>query len=655
MNILYSSMKKLPVLVVAFCLLTTGFSQFFLSSNTSALSGSDFRASNIIDDSVFFNQSAMNSEQIQRFLNAKVPTCRSGYTCLKNYRQDTPSRNTDNQLCNYYNGGNKSAAEIINDVSKACSVNPQVLLVLLQKEQSLVTSTSPSADNYQSATGFGCPDSAPCDAEYYGFFNQIYNSARIYKKYARDAGMYNYRAGRNNNIYYQADNRFTPQNEQILCGYSSVYIQNQATAGLYIYTPYQPNQAALNNLYGTGDGCSAYGNRNFWRMFNDWFGSTYTSGDREGEDKKRIQPIVYNNQIYTFYYDAFSQTLRMATQNKTSGQWEYSILDGAAGAAGTINSNMGGEVTATVYGDSLQLFYYDSSNGNLRHGWYSGSNWNFENLDGDSGSISRQSADVGINPTVTTYQGSLQLFYHDRTHTNLRHAWADSKGWHFENLDGDTGSIGGLTGEVGTSSIVTTFQDSLQLFYYDRSHTNLRHAWADNIGWHFESLDGELGSLTKTDADVGVNPVITTYQDSLQLFYYDRTHTNLRHAWADSKGWHFENLDGDTGSIGGLTADSGISISVLEHGPSLQLFYYDRTHTNLRHAWADSKGWHFENLDGDTGSIGGNEGDIGINPGTTDFGSLQLYYYDRTRGALRHAWADNIGWHFEDLGPSTIY
>ncbi|MEY4398046.1 MAG: hypothetical protein RLZ53_622, partial [Actinomycetota bacterium] len=36
---------------------------------------------------------------------------------------------------------------------------------------------------------------------------------------------------------------------------------------------YTPNTAALNNLWGTGDGCSAYGNRNFWRTFWTWFGS----------------------------------------------------------------------------------------------------------------------------------------------------------------------------------------------------------------------------------------------------------------------------------------------------------------------------------------------------------------------------------------------
>jgi hypothetical protein len=53
-----------------------------------------------------------------------------------------------------------------------------------------------------------------------------------------------------------------------------VNILNQATANLYDYTPYVPNSAALNNLYGLGDGCSSYGNRNFWRIYNDWFGST---------------------------------------------------------------------------------------------------------------------------------------------------------------------------------------------------------------------------------------------------------------------------------------------------------------------------------------------------------------------------------------------
>ena len=57
------------------------------------------------------------------------------------------------------------------------------------------------------------------------------------------------------------------------CGTTTLTIRNKATAALYYYTPYQPNAAALSNLYGTGDACSSYGNRNFWRMYSDWFGS----------------------------------------------------------------------------------------------------------------------------------------------------------------------------------------------------------------------------------------------------------------------------------------------------------------------------------------------------------------------------------------------
>lgn len=276
---------SLVIVLGSFCSLV------FNPTKSEALSGSQFRAGNIIDDGIFFNKNSMSVQQIQNFLNSKVPNCdtwggqrhSSGqtraqygaskgspapYTCLRDYVQDTPSKSAENQLCGAYGGGRKTSAQMIYDVAQICNINPQVLLVLLQKEQSLITDDWPWPIQYRSATGYGCPDTAPCDAEYYGFFNQVYNAGRIYKKYARDAQLYNYRAGRNNNVLY---------NPNRACGSSNVYIQNQATAGLYVYTPYQPNQAALNNLYGSGDGCSAYGNRNFWRMFNDWFGPTHGS------------------------------------------------------------------------------------------------------------------------------------------------------------------------------------------------------------------------------------------------------------------------------------------------------------------------------------------------------------------------------------------
>jgi hypothetical protein len=247
---------------------------------THALSSSDFQAGRIIDDSIFFDSNSMGTSTIQSFLNSKVPTCdtwhtgRDGhnppFTCLKDYSQDTPIRAAEAGLCNQYPGGTKSAAQIIYDVSQVCGINPKVLIILLEKEQSLVTDSWPWDTQYRSATGFGCPDTAPCDAQYYGFFNQVYTAARQYKKYSRDESTYRYRKGRDNFIQY---------NPNSACNGTNVFIQNQATAGLYNYTPYQPNASALNNLGGTGDSCSAYGNRNFWKLFNDWFGATTTNSD----------------------------------------------------------------------------------------------------------------------------------------------------------------------------------------------------------------------------------------------------------------------------------------------------------------------------------------------------------------------------------------
>ena len=256
------------------------------AGSASALSGSQFNAGDIIDDSVFFNSSSMSANDIQAFLNSKVPTCDTNgtqiysgsqtraqysatrgysppFTCLKDYVTSVPATAASAGNCAAIGGGNLSSAQIIYTVSQACGINPQVLITLLQKEQTLVTDDWPWPIQYQSATGYGCPDTAACNSAYYGLFNQIYNAARAFKSYGNNPTSYNYRAGRSNNILY---------NPSSSCGSSSIYVQNQPTADLYIYTPYQPNQAALNNLYGSGDSCSAYGNRNFWRQFSDWFG-----------------------------------------------------------------------------------------------------------------------------------------------------------------------------------------------------------------------------------------------------------------------------------------------------------------------------------------------------------------------------------------------
>lgn len=229
-----------------------------------AADGSNFDAGMIISDETFYNSAAMNTGQVQAFLNDKGSGCRANsLQCVKDITLSYPGRAGD-QYCNALPAGtNVRAADVFVAVAVACGVNPQVLLVLVEKEQSLVSRTSPTDYSYRYATGFACPDSGGCDDALSGFVTQVYLAAKQFERYRINPGSYNYRAGTNNNILYNPD----PS-----CGSSSVFIRNQATAGLYNYTPYQPNASALANLYGEGDRCGSYGNRNFWRMFTDWFG-----------------------------------------------------------------------------------------------------------------------------------------------------------------------------------------------------------------------------------------------------------------------------------------------------------------------------------------------------------------------------------------------
>jgi hypothetical protein len=120
--------------------------------------------------------------------------------------------------------------------------------------------------------GFGCPDNvapgAPaCDPAYGSFSTQLYQAARHFRGYMNNTpGWY---------IPFNTGWNSVAWNPSVSCGAGDVYIENRSTVALYSYTGYQPNQAAKNAQYGLGDGCSAYGNRNFYLYFSDWFGSVY--------------------------------------------------------------------------------------------------------------------------------------------------------------------------------------------------------------------------------------------------------------------------------------------------------------------------------------------------------------------------------------------
>lgn len=260
---------KLTIGLIIFTLLIAEGALLWNSHQASAADARAYQAGRIIDDGIFTNGNAMSVEQIQDFLNSKNPNCQSGYTCLKNYHQN-PANGADNYGNAPIPAGAISAAAIIKTYSMQFSINPQVILATLQKEMGLVTHTGPGLWRFRSAMGYGCPDNrapgAPaCNPSFGSFSAQIYEGARHFRGYF-DAppGWW---------VTYTTGNNTIPFNPNSSCGSSVVNIQNRATVALYTYTPYQPNQSAINAGYGMGDGCGSYGNRNFFLFFSDWFGS----------------------------------------------------------------------------------------------------------------------------------------------------------------------------------------------------------------------------------------------------------------------------------------------------------------------------------------------------------------------------------------------
>lgn len=273
-------LRKFVALVAIALLVATGLTALMSTepeSKSEAAVASQFDPGLIISDSVFYDFGTMTPSQIQAFLVSKAPAACAenliGPKCIKDYRMDTQAVTGESGRCASMPARtNQSAAEIIYYVARACGINPKVLIVTLQKEQGLIQSSNPSQRMYDFALGMSCPDTpSGCSKADAGFFWQLYKGAGQLQWYGDSRGSFTYlRVGTDIKRDYQAN--------MSSCGYRTFRLKSQATAALYYYTPYTPNDAALANLYGEGNSCSAYGNRNFWRFYTDWFGSTIGGG-----------------------------------------------------------------------------------------------------------------------------------------------------------------------------------------------------------------------------------------------------------------------------------------------------------------------------------------------------------------------------------------
>lgn len=301
-----------------------------------AVSASSWQAGNIIDDSIFTNKGAMSVSQIQSWLDIRLQNCdpngsrvselsggtdyngdgkvtRAEYgktygnpapfTCLNKYYEvpkttPGPSIPASNYGKSTIPTGARSAARLIYDAAQAYNISPKVLLVKLGTESAgpLTSDTWPFKSQFTYAMGAHCPDSGPggsanCDTDYSGFSLQMHEAAKLLRWYldSMTQSWWSYKKP-------YATNYILWNVAETGCGGSNVFIKNKATAALYTYTPYQPNSSSLNSYPGTGNSCSSYGNRNFWYVYNNWFGSTHGS---TVYDYSLLSYTAYSDSAYT--------------------------------------------------------------------------------------------------------------------------------------------------------------------------------------------------------------------------------------------------------------------------------------------------------------------------------------------------------------------
>lgn len=236
-----------------------------------ALDMAGFDVGRIIDDAVFYDSTTMTAQEVEDFIVQVNEGCRTGSdgtACLAGAAFDTQTQDPTTACPGGYTGAQgESAAQIVSKVATACDINPRVILVLLQKEQGLLTASGRTltATDYEAATGYACPDGGQCDPAYAGFFLQVYSAASQFQRYRLDPAAYEVVAGVETTLAYSPD---------ATCGTTTLLVANQATAGLYDYTPYAPNAAAA----GGGDDCTSWGNWTFYGYFQTLFGDPTPSG-----------------------------------------------------------------------------------------------------------------------------------------------------------------------------------------------------------------------------------------------------------------------------------------------------------------------------------------------------------------------------------------
>ncbi|WP_437505708.1 hypothetical protein [Sorangium sp. So ce1099] len=247
--------------------------------------------------------------------------------------------------------------------------------------------------------------------------------------------------------------------------------------------------------------------------------------------------VVFNDKLFIFYttdsFFASDRVLRAAVYDGST--WSYQLVDNTGDISGA---------RAVVREGKLRVYY--RGNGNIRQALSTnGTSWSLSVLDGDGGANGRTSDTLGGDIALVLYGSpfstlSLQIFYTNQTQANLRVADLDGSTSTFSVVDGAGGIASGATsGDIGYHIDAIGYSESTvawrqpYVFYTDQTNHTLRGASFNGTSWSAFKLDGATsgnacsGAMTTT---AGYDPTVVLGGGGFFVFYIRGSDNHMRKA-----------------------------------------------------------------------------------------------------------------------------